>query len=227
MGVAFADIFTGVYAVSAIQAALRAREATGRGCFIDMALLDSLCGVLANQAMNFLSSGESPRRMGNAHPNIAPYESFPAQDGAIVIAAGNDSQYERLRKVLDLPERDDFRTNALRVKNRAALAETISERTRGEGRDVLLGLLSGAGVPCGPVNTVGEALTSEQILSRGMVLDFNGGEIRGMRTPITFSNLDLNLRRPSPAWASIRRRWSARLEWGNGTRKRKERKNEK
>ena len=198
VGVAFADIFTGVYAVSAIQAALRAREATGRGCFIDMALLDSLCGVLANQAMNFLSSGESPRRMGNAHPNIAPYESFPAQDGAIVIAAGNDSQYERLRKVLDLPERDDFRTNALRVKNRAALAETISERTRGTGRDVLLGLLSGAGVPCGPVNTVGEALTSEQILSRGMVLDFDGGEIRGMRTPITFSNLDLNLRRPSP-----------------------------
>ena len=123
VGVAFADIFTGLYAVSAIQAALWSREKTGRGQFIDMALLDSQVGVLANQAMNFLSSGESPMRMGNAHPNIAPYESFPAADGVVVIAAGNDSQYEKLRAALALPERPDFQTNALRVTHRAALAD--------------------------------------------------------------------------------------------------------
>ena len=216
-GVAFADIFTGLYAVSAIQAALWSREKTGRGQFIDMALLDSQVGVLANQAMNFLSSGESPMRMGNAHPNIAPYESFPAADGVVVIAAGNDSQYEKLRAALALPERPDFQTNALRVTHRAALAETISERTRGVSRTALLEKLVAAGVPCGPVSTVGEALTSPQVASRKMVLEFpledgekdggkgeaKGGEakgevIRGVRTPITFSDLELDVRRPSP-----------------------------
>ena len=200
-GVAFADIFTALYAVSAIQAALWAREKTGRGQLIDMALLDSLTGVMANQAMNFLSSGRSPRRMGNAHPNIAPYESFAAADGMIVIAAGNDPQFERLRAALGLPERDEFKTNALRVRNRAALAEMISEKTRARGRAELLEKVSGAGVPCGPVNTVGEALDSPQIAARKMVLEFasgRGGAIRGLRTPIKFSELELDLRRPSP-----------------------------
>ena len=149
VGVAFADIFTALYAVSAVQAALWAREKTGRGQLIDMALLDSLTGVMANQAMNFLASGRSPRRMGNAHPNIAPYESFAAADGMIVIAAGNDRQFARLRAALDLPERDEFKSNALRTLNRAALAEMISERTRALGRAELLEKISGAGVPCG------------------------------------------------------------------------------
>lgn len=201
VGVAFADIFTGLYAVSAIQAALWAREKTGRGQFIDMALLDSLTAALANQAMNFLASGQSPKRMGNAHPNIAPYESFPAADGMIVIAAGNDSQFEKLRAALRLPARDEFKTNALRVKNRAALAELISAETRKAMRTALLKTLSAAGVPCGPVNTVGESLTAPQTTARGMVLEFpteGGGAIRGLRTPIKFSDLRLDLRRPSP-----------------------------
>ena len=201
VGVAFADIFTGVYAVSAIQAALWSREKTGRGQFIDMALLDSQAGALANQAMNFLATGRSPKRMGNAHPNIAPYESFPAADGAAVIAAGNDSQFEKLRAALGLPERAEFQTNALRVANRAALARMISRRVRRLSRAALLERLSAAGVPCGPVNTVGEALTSPQIASRGMVLEFptEGGDvIRGLRTPVMFSELELNTRRPSP-----------------------------
>ena len=201
VGVAFADIFTALYAVSAVQAALWAREKTGRGQLIDMALLDSLTGVMANQAMNFLASGRSPRRMGNAHPNIAPYESFAAADGMIVIAAGNDRQFARLRAALDLPERDEFKSNALRTLNRAALAEMISERTRALGRAELLEKISGAGVPCGPVNTVGEALNSPQIAAREMVLEFasgRGGAIGGLRTPIKFSELELDLRRPSP-----------------------------
>ena len=200
VGVAFADIFTALYAVAAIQAALWAREKTGRGQFIDMALLDSLTGALANQAMNFLASGKSPRRMGNAHPNIAPYEAFPAADGTLVIAAGNDAQFERLRAALDLPERAEFKTNALRVRNRAALAEMIRQRTRERGRAELLEKMSAAGVPCGPVNTVGEALDSPQIAARKMVLEFadGGGAIRGLRTPIQFSELELDLRRPSP-----------------------------
>lgn len=196
VGVAFADIFTALYGVSAIQAALRARERTGRGQLIDMALLDSLTGVLANQAMNYLSSGESPRRMGNAHPNIAPYESFAAADGMLVIAAGNDGQYERLRGVLGLPVRDEFRTNALRVENRAELAGMIGEKTRGRNRAEILESLGLAGVPCGPVNTVGEALTSAQVRARGMVLDY--GAAKGLRTPICFSDLELNTGRASP-----------------------------
>ena len=228
VGVAFADIFTGVYAVAAILAALRAREKTGRGQFIDMALLDSIVGVLANQSSNFLATGKSPQRMGNAHPNIAPYESFPASDGTIVIAAGNDAQFARMCAALDLedlPERDAFKTNAARVVNRPALAGMISEKTRGLSRELLLGKLSAAEVPCGPVNSVGEALTSPQIASRGMVLEFPttgdgksgtdgadgadgtdgvdgvgwvGGSVRGLRTPMMFSGLGLNTRRPSP-----------------------------
>ena len=128
IGVAFADIFTGLYAVAAIEAALLERERTGRGQYIDMALLDAQVGVLANQAMNFLVTGASPRRMGNAHPNIVPYQSFAAADGDLIIAVANDFQFRKLAAILGMPELADdpaFATNAARVVNRAVLVPKL------------------------------------------------------------------------------------------------------
>ncbi len=122
IGVAYADIMTGLYAVIAIQAALRQREATGRGQMIDMALLDVMVGTLANQAMNYLVSGQVPTRMGNAHPNIVPYEAFPCADGWLIIAVGTDRQFARLAALLDLDARAEWSTNAGRVADRAALS---------------------------------------------------------------------------------------------------------
>src|SRR4051812_16362513 len=115
IGVAFADIFTGVYAATGVLAALRRRDETGAGCHVDMALLDVQTSVLANQAMNYLASGRPPRRMGNAHPNIVPYQVFPVADGHVIVAVGNDHQFTRFTKVLGAPHlaRDErFRTNA-------------------------------------------------------------------------------------------------------------------
>src|SRR5690606_11408010 len=120
IGVAYADILTGLYAVIAIQAALHQRAQTGRGQHIDMALMDVMVGTLANQAMNYLASGVSPRRLGNAHPNIAPYEAFPVSDGWIIVAVGNDAQFRRFAAMLDLPERAAWASNAGRVADRTA-----------------------------------------------------------------------------------------------------------
>lgn len=190
IGVAYADILTGLYAVIAIQAALRQREATGRGQHIDMALLDVMTGTLANQAMNYLVSGENPTRLGNAHPNIAPYEAFPAADGWIIVAVGNDSQFRRLSGLLDLPKREEWATNAGRVRDRAALSQAISAQTRDWEKAALLADLEEQGIPAGPINTVAEALADPQIAARGMVLDLGEG-LKGLRTPIRFSDAEL------------------------------------
>lgn len=197
IGVAYADILTGLYAVIAIQAALRQREATGHGQQIDMALFDVMVGTLGNQAMNYLASGKSPTRLGNAHPNIAPYEAFPVADGWIILAVGNDSQFARLAQLLGLPERDAWRTNPGRVADRAALSPAIAERTRTWQRDDLLAALEEQGIPAGPINTVEQALTDPQIAARGMVLDLAGG-LKGLRTPIRFSDAELATGKASP-----------------------------
>ena len=197
IGVAYADILTGLYAVIAIQAALRQREATGRGQHIDMALMDVMVGTLANQAMNYLVSGETPTRLGNAHPNIAPYEAFPVADGWIIIAVGNDAQFRRLAVLLDLPERAEWATNAGRVRDRAALSQAISAQTRDREKAALLADLEEQGIPAGPINTVAEALADPQIAARGMVLDLGEG-LKGLRTPIRFSDGELALGKRSP-----------------------------
>ena len=199
IGVAFADIFTGLYGVIAIQAALAARETTGRGQQIDMSLLDSMTGVLANQAMNFLSTGVSPTRLGNAHPNIAPYQTFATADGHFILAVGNDGQFARFAAVIGTPElaRDPrFLTNADRVANRAALTVLISERTATWTRDALLAALEGAGVPAGPINTVAEVFADPQVRARGMQIAPDG--IPGIRTPIALSASELALDRRAP-----------------------------
>jgi crotonobetainyl-CoA:carnitine CoA-transferase CaiB-like acyl-CoA transferase len=187
IGVAFADIFTGLYGVIAIEAALVERERTGRGKQIDMALFDAMAGVLANQAMNYLASGVAPRRMGNAHPNIVPYQTFRVADGFIIIAVGNDEQYRRLCGVIGLDSGDErFATNALRVANRAELSPMIEALTLGWKRDELLAALEKAVVPAGPINSVADVFADPQFIHRAMRISPDG--IPGVRTPITFED---------------------------------------
>jgi crotonobetainyl-CoA:carnitine CoA-transferase CaiB-like acyl-CoA transferase len=197
IGVAYADIMTGLYAVIAIQAALRQREATGRGQHVDMALFDVMVGTLANQAMNYVVSGEVPTRMGNAHPNIVPYEAFPCAEGWLIIAVGNDRQFARLAELLGLEARPEWSINAGRVADRAALSPAIGDVTRTWERDPLLARLAELGIPAGPINTVAEALADQQIVARGIVLELGGG-LRGLRTPIQFSEARLASSKPSP-----------------------------
>lgn len=201
IGVALGDILTGLYGVIAIQAALTQRERTGRGQHIDMALLDVMVGVLANQALNYLVSGRSPARLGNAHPNIAPYEVFPTRDGWLILAVGNDAQYERFRHIVGIEADTHFVSNAERVANREVLSALIREKTRGWARDELLAALEAAGVPAGPINTVEQALKDPQIVHRGMVLSLDRGDgtvVPGLRTPIRFSEAQLQVGQPAP-----------------------------
>ena len=199
IGVAFADIFTGLYGVVAVQAALLARERTGRGQHIDMALFDCMTAVLANQAMNYLASGVTPRRLGNAHPNIAPYQTFPVVDGHIIIAAGNDAQFVRVCHLLDLAALADdarFATNAQRVRHREELASLIGTQTRQRTRTDLLAALEAAGVPAGPINSVADVFADPQFLARGLLLENDG--IPGLQTPIRMSDSTLTCDRRAP-----------------------------
>ena len=199
IGVAFADIFTGLYGVVAIQAALAQRERTGLGQQIDMSLLDSMTGVLANQAMNYLVTGTVPHRLGNAHPNIAPYQTLPVRDGHFILAVGNDGQFARFCSVIgeeDLPADPRFATNAARVAHRKDLTERIAARTRGWTRDELLAALEPVGVPAGPINTVADVFAEPQVIARGLQIAPDG--IPGVRTPISLSDGSLKLDRRAP-----------------------------
>lgn len=199
IGVAFADIFTGLYGVVAIQAALAQRERTGLGQQIDMSLLDSMTGVLANQAMNYLVTGEAPHRLGNAHPNIAPYQTLPVRDGHVILAVGNDGQFARFCAIIgekDLAADPRFATNAARVAHRGELTERMTARTLGWTRDALLAALESEGVPAGPINTVADVFSDPQVIARGMRIEPDG--IPGVRTPIAMSAGPLSLQRRSP-----------------------------
>jgi crotonobetainyl-CoA:carnitine CoA-transferase CaiB-like acyl-CoA transferase len=200
IGVAFADIFTGVYASNAIVAALHGRERTGKGCHIDMALLDTQVAVLANQAMNYLVSGDTPRRLGNAHPNIAPYQTFPVRDGWVIVAVGNDGQFRKLCALLALPALADdprFGSNADRVGNRDALTAALSPALALRGKDELLNALAAAGVPAGPINSVAEVFADPQVAARGLRLDLGG--VPGVASPIVIDGERQVSDRPSPA----------------------------
>lgn len=185
VGVAYADIFTGLYAANAILAALHGRERTGHGCHIDMALLDTQVAVLANQAMNYLVGGEPPRRMGNAHPNIAPYQTFAAADGHVIVAVGNDGQFARLCALLGAPALSDdarFGSNAERVQNRGALETALAPLIAGRQRDELLSAMASAGVPGGPINDLAQVFADPQVVARGLRIDRNG--VPGVASPI-------------------------------------------
>ena len=198
MGVAFADIITGLYGTIAIQAALARRERIGRGEHIDMALLDCMTGVLANQALNHFA-GASPTRLGNSHPNIVPYQVFACADGHLVIACGNDRQFARLAAVLGFAElASDARaaTNEARVANRAFVVGQLSAAIAGWGRDEILAALETEGVPAGPINSVAQVFDDPQIRHRGMAI--TPGGLPGLRTPIRFHEAELSLQRPAP-----------------------------
>jgi crotonobetainyl-CoA:carnitine CoA-transferase CaiB-like acyl-CoA transferase len=199
IGVAFADIMTGLYGVIGIQAALAQREKTGRGQWVDMALFDVMTGVLANQAANYLIGGIVPKRMGNAHPNIVPYQVFPVSDGYLIIAVGNDRQFASLCRVLGLEALagdERYATNPQRLANRDALVPMLTEAMASFTRDGLLAELEKAGVPGGPINTVADAFADPQIQHRGLQISVDGAA--GVRTPITFSEASLSHERGVP-----------------------------
>ena len=192
IGVAFADIFTGVYAVVAIQAALIRRSITGLGGEVDMALLDTQVSVLANQALNFLVSGRSPRRLGNAHPNIVPYQVFEAADGPLIVAAGNDRQTRDFCRILGLDALaadPRYATNADRVRNREAFVASLAAAARTMSRDALLAALEAAGVPAGPINTIEQVFADPQVVARAMRLDLPATGARGGTAPSVRSPL--------------------------------------
>lgn len=206
VGVAFADLFTGLYAVVAIQAALHERAQSGKGQRIDVALLDTMVGVLANQALNYLVSGRAPRRLGNVHPNIAPYQAFDAQDGPFTLAVGNDRQFESLCAAFEVAALADdprFKTNADRVAHRDALAQALSRVFGQLSREEVLARCVRAGVPAGGINTVAEVFEDPQVQARGMRLALpapwaESGVVPGVRTPIRFSRNPLAEGRASP-----------------------------
>ncbi|TPI52541.1 MULTISPECIES: CaiB/BaiF CoA-transferase family protein [unclassified Mesorhizobium] len=203
-GVAISDIFTGLYSVIAIQAALRHAEKTGEGQHIDMALFDTQISALGNQNLNYLVSGKSPVQMGNAHMNIAPYEVLPVRDGHIILAVGNDGQFARFCAVVgldELPGNPDFATNPARVANRAALRERIVEALKTKDRDPLLAKLEAASVPASPINTIGQMFADPQAIARGMRLDLDDGHgnlLPSVRAPMIMSETPLVYERPSP-----------------------------
>jgi crotonobetainyl-CoA:carnitine CoA-transferase CaiB-like acyl-CoA transferase len=205
MGVAFADIFTGLYGVIGIQSALMVRDKTGKGQHIDVALLDCMSAVLANQALNYLVSGTPPTRMGNAHPNIVPYQVFPASDGHLIIATGSQGQWAKMCQVLgleDLIEDARFLTNSDRVKNRDELAALISDKTSQRTRDEMLAAFEAVFVPAGPINTVADTFNDPQVIARKLRVDLPAGDgvmVPSVRTPITFSESTLKLERASPS----------------------------
>ncbi|MBB4105102.1 CaiB/BaiF CoA transferase family protein [Allorhizobium borbori] len=220
-GVAIADIFTGIYAVTAIQAALIHVMKTGEGQMIDMALLDVQAGVMANQNLNYLVSGKSPVRLGNTHPNISPYEVMPTEDGHLILAVGNDGQFARLCTILGLDgvaEDERFSTNKARVAHKTEVRRIVSTETaKWKKRDLLTACEKNA-VPAGPINTIGEMFEDPQVKARGLRIDLetaDGVSIPGVRNPIVMSKTPLTYQRPSPKLGEHRAEILAELEARN------------
>jgi crotonobetainyl-CoA:carnitine CoA-transferase CaiB-like acyl-CoA transferase len=183
-GIAYADLFTGLYASVAILAALRERDRSGTGANIDMALLDTQVAVLANQALNWMVSGKVPHRMGNGHVNLVPYQAFRVADGEVIVAVGNDRQFARLCEILGLPELAEderFRTNPARVGHREALIPLLAQAMARRGRREFSDALENAGIPAGPINAVDAVFADPQVIHRGLRLE---GEIPGLASPI-------------------------------------------
>jgi crotonobetainyl-CoA:carnitine CoA-transferase CaiB-like acyl-CoA transferase len=192
IGIPASDIFTGCYSVIGILAALHEREKTGKGAYVDTALVDSTVGVLSNQALNYLVSGKVPKRIGNAHANIVPYQVFPTADGYAIVATGNDAQYVKFCNVLGAPELgqdEKYKDNVGRLGHREELIGKLSALTEKVKRDDLLNALEAQGVPAGPINDVEQVFKDPHVIQRGMKLDLpseaaKAGSIPGVRTPI-------------------------------------------
>ena len=203
-GVAIIDIVTGLYTTIAVLAALNHRHATGEGQYIDMALLDVQVACLANQNMNYLTTGIVPRRMGNAHPNVVPYQDFPAADGDMILTIGNDDQFARFCEVAGHPgwaSDPRFATNAARVRNRDILIPMLRQVTVTRPREEWLEALGKAGVPCGPINDIAEVFADPQVTARGLGIDLPhplAGTVPGVASPMRLSETPVEYRRPPP-----------------------------
>lgn len=204
VGVALTDVLTGLYASNAILAALAERERSGLGQYIDLALLDVQVACLANQALNYLSTGQAPSRLGNAHPNIVPYQDFPTADGDLILTVGNDSQFRKFCVVAGHPEWADdsrFSTNAARVAHRTELVPLIRQVTVFRTTAEWVALLEQAGVPCGPVNDLAAVFADPQVQARGLQLRMphpQSGHVDLVANPIRFSRTPVTYRRPPP-----------------------------
>ena len=206
VGIPVSDIFTGVYSVVGILAALVEREKTGKGCYVDTALVDTTVGVLSNQALNYLVSGKVPKRIGNAHANIVPYQVFPVADGHVIIATGNDNQYVKLCHVLGAPElaqNPEYKDNIGRLKYREELIGKLSALTSAMKRDDLLDKLEQQQVPAGPINDLEQVFNDRQVIHRGMKLALpsaaaKAGTIPGVRTPIVIDGWKAASEHPAP-----------------------------
>ena len=206
IGIPVSDIFTGCYSVIGILAALHEREKTGKGAYVDTALVDSTVGVLSNQALNYFVSGKVPKRIGNAHANIVPYQVFPTADGYAIVATGNDAQYVKFCNVLGAPELGQdpkYKDNIGRLTHREELIGRLSALTEKMHRDDLLQKLEALGVPAGPINSVDQVFADPQVVHRGMKLDLpspaaKSGSIPGVRTPIVIDGWKAASEKPAP-----------------------------
>lgn len=199
VGVAVTDVFTGLYSVIAIQAALAHRATTGLGQHIDMSLFDVATAVTANQAMNYLATGTPPMRKGNAHPNIVPYQVFETSDSFVIIAVGNDGQFRKFCKILDcadLADNAEYATNSARVENRDTLTALLNPLVIKFKKLDLLAQCDAVGVPAGPINTMDEVFEDPQIKHRELLMSLNG--VPSVRLPIDFSGSDLGAQKASP-----------------------------
>ena len=206
IGIPASDLFTGVYSAVGILAALARREKTGRGGLVDTALVDSTVGTLANQALNYFVSGNVPHRIGNAHPNIVPYQVFPVADGEVIIASANDSQFVKVCGVLGVPELANepaYKDNKGRLSRRAEIVGRISGLTKKFSRAELLQKLEAVGVPAGPINDLEQVFADPQVIHRRMRMEpasaaAKDGKIPGVRTPIMLDGVPMAAEHPSP-----------------------------
>ena len=204
VGIPIIDLITGSYATIGILAALASREVTGQGEYIDMSMLDVQVGLLSNQAMNYLMTGKTPLRNGNAHPNIQPQDVFKCSDGQIVLAVGNDSQFEKLCEALELTELchdQRFKTNAQRIKNLLELRSLLDQAFIKNSRSYWTQKLQESEVPCGPINSIAEALNDPQIVHRQMVRELDhpiSGKVPQVMTPFHFTNSSIKVDQAPP-----------------------------
>lgn len=206
IGIPMSDIFTGCYSVIGILAALMQRERTGKGAYVDTSLVDSTVGVLSNQALNYLVSGNIPKRLGNAHANIVPYQVFEVADGHVIVATGNDAQYAKLCNVIGAPELAHdpaYKDNVGRLQHRDELVAKLTALTKKLNRDDLLTQLEQQGVPAGPINNLQQVFNDLQVIHRGMKLELPSaaakeGTIPGVRTPIVIDGWKAASEHPAP-----------------------------
>lgn len=204
VGVALADVLTGMYATTAVLAALAYRDRSGEGQHIDLALLDVQAACLANQAMNYLTSGKAPGRLGNAHPNIVPYQTFATADGYIIVAVGNDAQFVRFCELIgqaELAKDSRFIRNADRVSHRDELVPLLAEMLSGRSSEDWLAALERAGIPCGPINTLDKVFENPQIQHREMRVELPhplAGQVPLVGSPLKFSATPVQYQRPPP-----------------------------